>query len=421
MEPKQDPILALREKRDQWLPSWPGGGDSKEDYFELRDKAWKQLCAQGFPSRKKEDYLYSQWVQRLEKWQIKTSAFHPNTSMEKSLPFVLPDSWDWKSFSFDALLTLCFVTQVHEIKAFENGVTLDGVSLKGTEISLEELIGTVEKQDRTPGSTLWIVHLNPSCKLDLSWNTGAASSHWPSQLMWVHGMPHSELNLAMSHGPRSSADWNWVGLYVGLKAQAQFHLLEIQASKGAHFSRSQVELLEEGAQARLHHIQLGFQSPEKSESTPQALWTQVNHHSGNTKAKQVVKSLVAHHGVCSFSGMVKVPAQSQKIEARQLHKSLLLAPTAKSYSRPQMEILANDVVCSHGSTVGSLDPQELFYLRSRGIAQSEAKGLLARSFCEDLIDSQMTPSTQARCQKELRQLLEEALQDPLSASEKGGT
>ena len=75
-----------------------------------------------------------------------------------------------------------------------------------------------------------------------------------------------------------------------------------------------------------------------------------------------------------------------KSDSHQLFKALLLSPRAEADAKPELEIFADDVVCGHGTAIGSLDEDALFYLRSRGIPESEAKGLLIRAFLEDAIE-----------------------------------
>jgi len=80
-----------------------------------------------------------------------------------------------------------------------------------------------------------------------------------------------------------------------------------------------------------------------------------------------------------------VHAGAQKTDAWQMNRNLLLSREALVHSTPQLEILANDVKCKHGSTTGQLDPAALFYLRSRGIGEAAARGLLTWAFANDLV------------------------------------
>lgn len=90
------------------------------------------------------------------------------------------------------------------------------------------------------------------------------------------------------------------------------------------------------------------------------------------------------HGV--FAGRIRVLAGAQKTDARQLNSNLLLSDDAVVNTKPQLEILADDVKCGHGGTVGQLDEDALFYLRSRGVGDAEARSLLIWAFAAELVD-----------------------------------
>jgi Fe-S cluster assembly protein SufD len=87
-----------------------------------------------------------------------------------------------------------------------------------------------------------------------------------------------------------------------------------------------------------------------------------------------------------FSGRVLVRHDAQKTDASQTNKNLLLSDDAVVDTKPQLEIFADDVKCAHGAAVGQLDEDALFYLRSRGIGQEEAKGLLTYAFASEMVN-----------------------------------
>ena len=88
----------------------------------------------------------------------------------------------------------------------------------------------------------------------------------------------------------------------------------------------------------------------------------------------------------AFSGRILVKEGAQKTQAYQTNRNLSSSREARMYSKPQLEIYADDVKCSHGMTTGQLDENALFYMRSRGIAEAEARMLLSVAFTSDVID-----------------------------------
>ncbi len=87
-----------------------------------------------------------------------------------------------------------------------------------------------------------------------------------------------------------------------------------------------------------------------------------------------------------FNGKVIVAAGAQKTSAQQENHNLLLSREAEIDTKPQLEIYADDVKCTHGATVGQLDETQLFYLRSRGIEEAKARGLLVHAFAHDVVE-----------------------------------
>ncbi len=118
----------------------------------------------------------------------------------------------------------------------------------------------------------------------------------------------------------------------------------------------------------------------------QEIKTRINHLSENCKSYQKIKSVVNLESKGVYQGKIFVKDVAQKTNAYQLSKALLLSDKAEFDSKPELEIYADDVKCSHGSTSGSLDEDSLYYLMSRGISRSEATKLLIRGFLEDVVE-----------------------------------
>jgi Fe-S cluster assembly protein SufD len=91
------------------------------------------------------------------------------------------------------------------------------------------------------------------------------------------------------------------------------------------------------------------------------------------------------HATAVFNGKIFVRPDAQKTDAKQTNQNLLLSRDAVINTKPQLEIFADDVRCTHGATVGQLDEDAVFYLRSRGIGRAEARGLLTYAFASDIL------------------------------------
>lgn len=114
--------------------------------------------------------------------------------------------------------------------------------------------------------------------------------------------------------------------------------------------------------------------------------TFVDHAVPGCTSRQMYKGVLDGRSTLVFDGRVLVRENAQKTDAQQNNKNLLMSPDAMAYSKPQLEIYANDVKCSHGSATGPVDPDVLFYLRSRGIPLADAKRILVRAFVGELLE-----------------------------------
>ncbi len=126
----------------------------------------------------------------------------------------------------------------------------------------------------------------------------------------------------------------------------------------------------------------------------------VRHMSGGSSSRQLVKGLAGGGSRVEFDGLIYIAPDAQKTEAHQESHSILLSPEAKVEARPQLEIYADDVICSHGCTSGFLNAEEEFYMRSRGIPEEVALQLQKLAF--------LAPVMQ-RLPEDLRQELYESI------------
>ena len=141
-----------------------------------------------------------------------------------------------------------------------------------------------------------------------------------------------------------------------------------------------VNLNEEGAEARLNGLYVvgGRQHVDNH--------TQVFHNSPRTTSYERYKGILNGHARAVFRGHIRVQPDAQQTDAVQNNHNLLLSPDAEVDTMPQLEIYADDVKCAHGASVGQLDKDAIFYLRSRGVAEAEARHMLTRGFMADVLD-----------------------------------
>ena len=113
--------------------------------------------------------------------------------------------------------------------------------------------------------------------------------------------------------------------------------------------------------------------------------TRIEHTAAHSQSRELFRGIAGGRGRGVFDGLIVVHPGAEKVDARQSSRNLLLSPHAEIDAKPQLEIYADDVKCSHGATVGRLDAGQLFYLQSRGLDAVEARALLLRAFALDAL------------------------------------
>lgn len=187
----------------------------------------------------------------------------------------------------------------------------------------------------------------------------------------IHILPGGELTrIVLQSGGDVQLDMTRVSLSDGASLR-QFILAE-----GAKLARLETHVEIEGAVAEveLHGVYLC------NEGRHADLTSVVMHKAANGKTQQLIKGVARKGGRGVFQGKIVVERGAQKTDARQYHHGMLLEEGAEIFAKPELMIHADDVACAHGNTAGGLDDSALFYLRSRGVPEAEARALLIEAF-----------------------------------------
>ena len=139
-------------------------------------------------------------------------------------------------------------------------------------------------------------------------------------------------------------------------------------------------------------------------------YTHITHAKPHGTSNELFKNVLNDRAVGAFSGRILVNEGADKTSAYQTNRNLCATREAHMYSKPQLEIYADDVKCSHGMTTGQLDENALFYMRSRGIPADEARMLLSVAFMADVIDTIRVEALRDR----LHQLVEKRFRGELA-------
>ncbi|WP_380052038.1 Fe-S cluster assembly protein SufD [Falsihalocynthiibacter sp. SS001] len=131
----------------------------------------------------------------------------------------------------------------------------------------------------------------------------------------------------------------------------------------------------------------------------------ITHDAVNCESRQVFKKVLRNGATGVFQGKILVKEDAQKTDGYQISQSLLLDEDAQFYAKPELEIYADDVACSHGSTTGAIDDEALFYLRSRGIPERDAQELLVLAFLAEALDEIAADDVREAVQEQLERWL----------------
>jgi Fe-S cluster assembly protein SufD len=370
---------------------------------ERRRRQFERFAHQGLPSRRHEDWLHTDLS------GLAGIAFRPTTAPGTVAPA------DLTSVALAGMRTLVFVDGFYVPELSDLGVPLAGLTVEQT----ADTDTAIERENA-------FVALNgayrpPTLRLAV---TGTVAE--PIQLLFV-GTAGTEptaayprLSVEVAEGGRATIVETHVGLGTGVRficPLVDLHLAQnaaldhtrlVRESESAYHIANTVARLDRDAQLRSfalvaggalvrHDFRVHLTSPGAEaelngltlvrgrEHADHHLW--VRHEAPHTASKQLYRGILAERARTVFNGNVFVAAAASGTDARQSNRNLLLSDEALVHTNPQLEIHAGDVRCTHGSTVGQLDADALFYLRARGLDRAEATALLTRAFATDLFDS----------------------------------
>lgn len=399
-------------------------GHSGHPLAQLRQAAFDEFETQNFPTRYDEDWKYSGAPLRRmlnEQYQEGQSVKIPANAIGK--------------LGFDELdaLTLVFVNGVYQEELsnympFPEGLVLTAVS-KAIEDS--ENAAWIKQQVAQSGGTgnntfltlnrafgqqgLFIkVARNTHIERPIHCiylNTKGHTPHYTQPQHFIWAASGSNVTLIESHHSLDSDTAyftnvaNWVD--VGANAHVHHYKLQTESTQAVHVNNTIVrqdrdsvysaygldlggktvrnnlstELLNSGTETNLYGVYLGTGQQHIDNQTF------IDHAVPHCQSNELYKGIMADYARGVFNGKVLVRQDAQKTNAFQQNSSLVLSPNAVMDAKPQLEIYADDVRCSHGATIGQLDESSVFYLRSRGLPEDKARGLLQQAFVGEVVEN----------------------------------
>ena len=187
------------------------------------------------------------------------------------------------------------------------------------------------------------------------------------------------LNYYLIHGKSKNIQESF-SHHASLDRESTFQAVSLAQSGISSMLEYEVDLNGELAQADIKGASILFGNSKSIQKVS------VRHKAAHAKSRQFFKNILSGSAQSEFHSLVHVFADAEKSDSNQLNKNLLLSDSARAFTKPQLQIDNDDVSATHGATVGQLDANEIFYLKSRGLSEDSAKHLLIYGFAEEIIE-----------------------------------
>ncbi len=384
----------------------------------LRKAAIARLDALGFPGPRDEEYRFTP-IQPLLQTPFQMAAANVHDRVDDCVALKhaieIPDA-------IKLVLVNGFLARTSALQDLPKGMSIGSLAKACSEQAdlVESHLGKYVKVDRMPFALLntaffqdgVFIHLPAQCVVERPIHLIFLSTaeqpqvNYPRQLLIAEKGSRAtvlETHLSLDNGVPFT---NCISEYL-LDPSANIDHYQVQQTSrnGFHFS-TQFARLTQGSQYRSHLLQWGGKLVRNdvmavldgadAECTINGLvhvdgqrlidhHTVIDHAQPNCPSHELFKHIVDGDGQAVFNGKIFVRQDAQKTDAKQTNQTLLLSPNGRVLTKPQLEIFADDVKCTHGATVGQLEEEALFYLRSRGISQEQAQSLLTFAFANDII------------------------------------
>lgn len=382
----------------------------------FRNAAFEAFRRMGFPTRKNEEYKYL--------------SFDKTLLPELSQPMVAPEQeieasiFAGYTHDFRAVLLNGFFSEKYSVcRDLPPGVIVGSLSeaIRSKNVNALATLGTLSDVQSDPflalNSALFadglFVYIPDHTELDRPLHIiQVVAGNEPlfvqprilvmagrgAKATFVHSFVSSQATAAFSNtvseiAVEENAQLEWVTLQQEQGAAGQVNTTEAHLKRDARFKavtfslegrlvRNNLNIVLDapGCEAHLY----GYYHPRQGQVFDNH--TLVDHRMPHCESNELYKGVIDGDGAAIFNGKVMVRPDAQKTNAYQSNKNILLSSNATVNTKPQLEIYADDVKCSHGSSTGFLDPEQLFYLRSRGISLDRAKSLLLHAYAGDVLE-----------------------------------
>lgn len=396
----------------------PGAGGAWLD--DMRRQALDQLAAQGLPSVRQEDWKYTD-ARPIEKRGFETLTEDDVTESSTLFPHLVQDLPCHRL----VFISGRFSAALSDVGALPGGVTLKPLSaaLDKPSEAVRERLGTALDGQASGFSELNAAFMTDGIYLELA---PGASLDKPVYALFLGRPGEHPLMANLRHFVHlgENAEATLIEHYAGIDGGPYLTnaVAEIFAERGAHLARCRLQMeadkgyhvesahAVQGRDSRVAYHNVDFGGRLARSDTNSRLGaigaeadiygfylpngrrhidnhTRIDHLHPQGRSREIYKGVLMEHGRGVFNGKIIVHRDAQKTDSEQSSAALLLSKSAEVDAKPELEIYADDVKCAHGSTVGQLDEDAIFYLRSRGVGREAARSLLTYSFADEVIQA----------------------------------
>jgi Fe-S cluster assembly protein SufD len=383
---------------------------------EERNMCRKRILENGLPAPGLEDWKYTDvsviqsqdWLvpqQRPEETEIRLPV--PDNCAEETIHLTILNG---------SLLPVdqTSVPDGINIRALSDPVNVDSIKplLRRTNYRMESIFSVLNRALWHDGVS---IHIQPETKASLHvhfvFEGHGRSSVLSAPRLFVHAGHHSQVDLTVSQWNRDKkASLGTANIDLDLDAGATMSYAHVQQLNhlSYQFTTSRINLDKDasihaldaslGSALARHDLTMSLEAPGSNgvlngiyllrDKQTSDFHTKIEHRKPNCSSRQVYKGVLEDHAHAVFNGLVEVHPGASGTDGYQLNRTLLRSPHAVIDTKPELQILNDDVRCSHGATIGQIDPLQLFYLQSRAIPTELAITMLSKAFILDLVEQQ---------------------------------
>ncbi len=354
-------MTAVAEQTGLWLAEFTKQAKAEKWLQDLRDAAFARFAALGFPTTHDEEFRFTNVAPiARENWTLAASAGPaPAAEAAQYLAKIAPET------AFPALNT-AFFTRLEYHSVPRGKVLTEPI----------ELNFTADSKAAYSPRTLIVVGANAQCTVVENYSgSGRYFTNSVTEIVVGEGAVVDHYKIQ-----RESSE----ALHV--------QTMQVQCGRSANFTTHNISLggalvrndigavLSEGTEATINGLYVAGGSQHVDNHTI------IDHAKPHANSHEIYKGILDGKATAVFNGRIIVRKDAQKTDSKQTNKNLVLSDNAVINTKPELQIWADDVRCTHGATIGQLDAESLFYLQSRGIAKAAARDLLTYAFAQDILD-----------------------------------